>query len=95
MHISPIEMKSRERVEMHMKGEMESTMTDNPPLKWNLVGYHQLQIHLSYNTIEITLLCIVSSVKGDNEIILGMPVLNGIRKSHYLTNHIIQILHST
>ena len=48
-------MKSRDKVEMHMKYEMESTLTDNSPLKWNLVRNHQLQIHLSYSPIETIL----------------------------------------
>ena len=50
---------------MHMKDEMKSTFTNNSPLKWNLVRYHQLQMHLSYNLIETTSLCMVSSTRGD------------------------------
>ena len=56
-----------EREEMYMKDEMESTLTDNISLKWNLVRYQQLQINLSYNSIETTLLCMVSLVGGDNK----------------------------
>lgn len=40
MHISLNEMKSKDRVEMHMKDEMKSTLTDKSPPKWNLVRYH-------------------------------------------------------
>ena len=48
-------MQTRDREEMHMKDEMESTLTDNSPLKRNLVRNHELQIHMAYYPIQTIL----------------------------------------